>query len=608
MDPKNKKQGLALLAALISALAAFLLVGGMYFVNFLQARIFEERTSQLLEITSQVRVNLNSALDTHWNYLTAAVNLLPHQKMEKASSAAASIGRLERILEMERYHSRLMLLDSEGNCYDAGGRHGVWSEIDLISTGEEQYTFITDSLLYQGGYWAFVQKLETPLKTADGAVVFTHAVLLKSVDSLSEYYDSVAYSGQNETYILKGNGTRMHDDAVQGTTIQGYNAIKALEEMEGQSIPDIRAALEENNTISGNFRYDAMEYYYCLASLQKYDTLLLFLIPAEFVASGTVGMMEATVGTLLLLVVTLLVLLALAATAVVRQRSGARLILLERENLHRQEELNRQLEESNAMLSRAKEAAEQAFRIAEDANRAKSLFLSNMSHDIRTPMNAVIGFAALLARDAENPEKVREYTKKITSSSQHLLGLINDILDISKIEAGKTVLNLSEGSIVELVENLDSIIRPQAKAKGHDFEVYSENVRHERVVMDTLRINQILLNLLSNAVKYTPDGGHIVLTVRELPQRAQQLAIYRFTVADNGYGMSEEYQTRLFDAFTREEDSVTNKIQGTGLGMAITKNLIDLMGGTIAVDSRRGTGHHIYRGSYAANRRGPCGS
>lgn len=326
MDPKNKKQGLALLAALISALAAFLLVGGMYFVNFLQARIFEERTSQLLEITSQVRVNLNSALDTHWNYLTAAVNLLPHQKMEKASSTAASIGRLERILEMERYHSRLMLLDSEGNCYDAGGKHGVWSEIDLISTGEEQYTFITDSLLYQGGYWAFVQKLETPLKTADGAVVFTHAVLLKSVDSLSEYYDSVAYSGQNETYILKGNGTRMHDDAVQGTTIQGYNAIKALEEMEGQSIPDIRAALEENNTISGNFRYDAMEYYYCLASLQKYDTLLLFLIPAEFVASGTVGMMEATVGTLLLLVVTLLVLLALAATAVVRQRSGARLI------------------------------------------------------------------------------------------------------------------------------------------------------------------------------------------------------------------------------------------------------------------------------------------
>lgn len=590
MESKNKKQGLAFLAALVTALVVFLLVGGIYFFNFLRERIFEERTAQLVEITSQVRVNLNSALDAHWNYLTTAVNLMTDQEMEKAEDAAGAIGELEQILETDQYHSMLMLLDSEGNYYDVNGKHGVWSETDLISTGEYQYTFITDSQLYQGGYWAFVRKLDVPLETGDGAVVFTHAVLLKSVDSLSEYYDSVAYSGQNETYILKGNGTRMHDDTVRGNTIQAYNVIKALEEMERQPVSDIRAALQADDTISSNFRYNGMEYYYCLTSVEKYDTLLLFLIPAEFVAPGTVGMMEATVGTLLLLVVALFILLALAATAFVRQQNGVRLVRLERENLRRQEELNQQLEESNAMLSQAKETAEQAFRIAEDANRAKSLFLSNMSHDIRTPMNAVVGFAALLSRDAENPEKVREYTRKITSSSQHLLGLINDILDISKIEAGKTVLNLSEGSIVELVENIDSIIRPQAKAKGHTFEVYNENVKNERVIMDTLRMNQILLNLLSNAVKYTPDGGQIVLTIRELPQHTQQLAMYRFTVADNGYGMSEEYQKKLFDAFTREEDSITNKIQGTGLGMAITKNLIDLMGGTIAVDSKQGRG------------------
>ena len=140
---------------------------------------------------------------------------------------------------------------------------------------------------------------------------------------------------------------------------------------------------------------------------------------------------------------------------------------------------------------------EQAFEIAEGANRAKSSFLSNMSHDIRTPMNAIVGFAALLGRDAENPDKVREYTRKITASSQHLLGLINDILDISKIEAGKTTLNLSDENIVDLIENIDSIIRPQMKAKGHSFEVYSRDIRHEHVVMDKLRLNQILLNLLS---------------------------------------------------------------------------------------------------------------
>ena len=158
-------------------------------------------------------------------------------------------------------------------------------------------------------------------------------------------------------------------------------------------------------------------------------------------------------------------------------------------------------------------------------------------------------------------------------------------------------MNLSDENIVDLIENIDSIIRPQMKAKGHSFEVYSRDIRHEHVVMDKLRLNQILLNLLSNAVKYTPDNGHIVFTVQELPQHAMQLAHFRFIVEDDGYGMSPEYVERIFQAFTREEavatgeeDSVTNKIQGTGLGMAITKNLLDLMGGSILVESEKGKG------------------
>ena len=236
--------------------------------------------------------------------------------------------------------------------------------------------------------------------------------------------------------------------------------------MEGQDIPDIRAALEEADTISSNFSYNGTEYYYCVTSLEEYGTLLLFLIPAEFVATGSVNMMGTTVRTMLVLAAILVVLLVLALAAVLRQQSGARLYRQEQENLRRQEELNRRLEESNVMLARSKEAAEQAFQIAEGANRAKSAFLSNMSHDIRTPMNAVVGFATLMLRDAENPEKVREYARKISASSQHLLGLINDILDISKIEAGKTVLNLSDENIVDLIEGIDSIIRPQMKAKG----------------------------------------------------------------------------------------------------------------------------------------------
>ncbi|MCM1187753.1 MAG: response regulator [bacterium] len=584
------KKHIALPAALAVCLVLVLLVGNSFFTKYLQAQIFAERTTQLVEITSQVQVNLADALNFHWYYLTAAINTLEREAPDSEEEATAALKELGQILETDNYSSVLMLLDSEGNCYDANGKHGVWSDIELLSDGEERHTFITDNQIYGGSCWAFVRKLDAPLKTREDGLSFTHMALLKDARTLTEYYDSDAYGSQSETYILKKNGTRMHDDFSQEKMIQAYNVLKVLEEMEGQSYPDIRAALDETDTISANFRYQGTEYYYCITSLEEYDTLILFLIPAESVAVGTVAMVNTVVRTLLLLAVSVLILLVLAVAAVIRQQSSDRLVRQEQTNLRRQEEMNRRLEETNALLARSKETAEQAFQIAEEANRAKSSFLSNMSHDIRTPMNAIIGFAALLARDAEKPDKVRGYTQKITASSQHLLGLINDILDISKIEAGKTTLNLSNENIVDLIENIDSIIRPQMKAKGHTFEVYSRDIRHEKVVMDKVRLNQILMNLLSNAVKYTPDGGYVTLTVQELPQQTRQLAAYRFIVSDNGYGMSEEYAQRIFLAFTREEDSVTNKIQGTGLGMAITKNLLDLMGGTISVESRKGEG------------------
>lgn len=585
----GKKNSIVVPVVLAVCLLVFMAVGGVCFTKYLQRQIFLERTTQLNEITSQVRANLSNALDSHWNYLTIAVNMLQERSFDSEEDVISYIGEMETLLETDGYHSMLMFLDSQGNCHDAGGKHGVWSDIDRISGGEERYTFISDSYLYGGSYWAFVQKLDTPLVSGDGTA-FTHVILLKDVYTLDVYYDSEAYSGQNETYILKSNGTRMHDNTDDGNTIQAYNVLKVLEEMEGQSYPDIREALSEQGVISANFKYNGTEYYYCLVSLEEYDTLILFLIPAQYVAFGTVSMVSAVIRMILVLAVVLTVLLIVTVVFFTMQRSSMRLYQQEQENLRRQEEMNEKLEESNAMLARSKETAEQAFQIAEEANRAKSSFLSNMSHDIRTPMNAVVGFAALLTRDAENPEKVREYTKKITASSQHLLGLINDILDISKIEAGKTTLNLSDENIVELIENIDSIIRPQMKAKHHTFEVRSMELKHEHVVMDKLRLNQILLNLLSNAVKYTPDGGRIVLTIRELPQSGKQLAHYRFVVEDNGYGMSEEYVQKIFQAFTREEDSVTNKIQGTGLGMAITKNLLDLMGGSISVKSEKNKG------------------
>jgi two-component system sensor histidine kinase/response regulator len=233
-------------------------------------------------------------------------------------------------------------------------------------------------------------------------------------------------------------------------------------------------------------------------------------------------------------------------------------------------------------------AVEAALEVAEKASKAKTDFLSNMSHDIRTPMNAIIGITTLMKNELHQPEKLAEHLAKLESSGQLLLGIINDILDMSRIESGKTTLNVEKMNLPQQVSQLDSIIRQQAGQRRQIFTI-NTLVQHENVLADPNRLNQVLLNILSNAVKYTPTGGHIRLDVEELTH-TEHYAKYRFVVQDDGIGMSEDYQKTLFDPFTREERSGTNKVQGTGLGMAITKSVIDLMGGSISVESATSKG------------------
>ena len=233
-------------------------------------------------------------------------------------------------------------------------------------------------------------------------------------------------------------------------------------------------------------------------------------------------------------------------------------------------------------------AVEAALEVAEKASQAKTDFLSNMSHDIRTPMNAIVGLTTLMENELDQPEKLAEHLHKLESSGQLLLGIINNILDMSRIESGKTTLSVEPMHLSQQLDQLSTMIRAQASEKAQTFTV-STHLRHENLLADPTRLNQVLMNILSNAVKYTPCGGHIRFEVDELP-RNEHYAKYRFVVQDDGIGMSKAYQKALFDPFTREERSGTNKVQGTGLGMAITKNIVDLMGGSISVESATGKG------------------
>ena len=250
--------------------------------------------------------------------------------------------------------------------------------------------------------------------------------------------------------------------------------------------------------------------------------------------------------------------------------------------LHRTQESENTVVELNKKLQKALEQAK-------TASVEKSNFLFNMSHDIRTPMNAVIGMTSLIRHDAGNKDKVIEYADKIDISSQHLLGIINDILDMSKIEAGQTVFKYDDFSILNFIQKINNLFHSQIDEKKQTLTT-KKNIRHEWVNGDQLHLMQIFNNLLSNAVKYTQEGGEIQFLVEECETNSSVYAKYRFLVRDNGIGMSADFKDKIFDAFTRAENSVTNKIQGTGLGMAITRNLVEAMGGTIDVESELGQG------------------
>ena len=265
--------------------------------------------------------------------------------------------------------------------------------------------------------------------------------------------------------------------------------------------------------------------------------------------------------------------------------------LLRRSSIEAVEQLRKEQErEYHARLEEQNRKLEIALQHEGAANRAKREFLFNMSHDIRTPMNAIIGFTSLAATHIDNREQVLDYLKKISTSSQHLLSLINDVLDMSRIESGKVKIEEKAVHLPDLVHDVRSIIQPNISAKRLSLFIDTMDVENEDIITDPLRLNQILLNILSNAIKFTPTGGMISIRIAERNGAPAGRACYEFRIKDNGIGMSEEFQKHIFEEFTREENSTVSGIQGTGLGMSITKNIVDLMGGTIAIESEPGKG------------------
>ena len=401
-----------------------------------------------------------------------------------------------------------------------------------------------------------------------------------------------SYNGNAYLFMLDNDGNITYTNQKEDKFFRNYFLLKhlkgdqAITEEEADSLQKKLDGREQGVELVESDK----PYYLGYCPIENNNTMLICIVEKSVVDNVLRDYQKTIVFETILMAGFILLLFAGLFYSISRRSLAEQKAEYEKRNNEIQTQAMKDMEESNKKLKKAKDITTEALQTAENANKAKTDFLSNMSHDIRTPMNAIIGMTSLIRHDAGNKAKVIEYADKIDISSQHLLGIINNVLDMSKIEAGKTVFKYTDFSILDFITELNTIFHSQIDEKNQTLTIIKENIRHEWVNGDQVHLMQIFSNLVSNAVKYTQEGGKIQFLVEECETKSSVYAKYRFLVSDNGMGMSADFKDTIFDAFTRAESSMTNKIQGTGLGMAITKNLVEAMGGTIDVESELGQG------------------
>ena len=554
--------------------------------TYIQNLVYHERLSQMEEVTHQMFRNLEDVIDTHWDEVDVQCNYLYYTPLKTDTDLYRYLKKLSELSNYHEKQTELIAVDSAGHYYTEHGRMGLMRGMNYLESAPERVSYVSNSLTVDDSRMVFLEQLSTPitLQSGEKEITLRYFGISQSMTQLNDYFRCDAYENNNSVYVLDNNGFKLFN-ANDTELLKGHNVYTVLSQMSylhGSSFAAAKERFARTGSCYSNAVLDGTEYFYALKRMENTQWTLAFLVPAEYVAVNTQKLVNIVMVIIIVIAMMFSVITVFVGWFLLRQKQQQELRTEKEANL-RLEQYNIHLTQVNDELRQAQVVAAEALQSAERASKAKTDFLSNMSHDIRTPMNAIIGITTLMKNELHEPEKLAEHLGKLESSGQLLLGIINNILDMSRIESGKTTLNVEKMNLPQQVSQLDSIIRQQAGQRRQTFTV-NTNMQHKNVLADPNRLNQVLMNILSNAVKYTPTGGHIRLEVEELP-RNEHYARYRFVVQDDGIGMSEDYQKTLFDPFTREERSGTNKVQGTGLGMAITKSIVDLMGGSINVES-----------------------
>ena len=585
---KRKKITRLLLILLIILLS---LVFIKYLISKSNKYISENGKSSMGAVVEQIQQTYDLQVSGYYNQLQLVEEFLLH---ERELSLETDVNKSFFEAWEKESESTLIFLQENGQAISADGTK---MRIDMPSK------FLLD--LKNGYNIGKLVRLDYDQKKKDGYLVAIpcqeYTINGETYTAIGTVYDHSkldsmlklkGYDGKAYLFMLDDDGNITYTNLSGDKYQRNYSLLKHLKGE--QAITEEEADLFKKKFDNGESGVALLgkqdPYYLGYCPIESNNTILVCIVAKGVIDNVLRDYQKTVLCTTTLMAGFILLLFAGLFYSISRLSLADQKAEYEKRNNELHLQTMKEMEVVNQKLKKAKNAATEALQTAENANKAKTDFLSNMSHDIRTPMNAIIGITSLIRHDAGNKAKVIEYADKIDISSQHLLGIINDVLDMSKIEAGKTVFKYSDFSILDFVQELDTMFHSQIYEKKQTLTIIKENIQHEWVNGDQVHLMQIFSNLLSNAIKYTQEGGKIQLLVEECETNSSVYAKYRFLVSDNGLGISADFKEIIFDPFTRAENSVTNKIQGTGLGMAITRNLVEAMGGTIDVESELGQG------------------
>lgn len=524
-------------------------------------------------VTNRITENMNHYFRGQWDNIQYVRNTLRQRSFADEEEILKCLGEEESSLKESYNELLLLLIDEKGFYYSAAaGKVAFWRSPNTAFASAEldrEKSVSISSLAELNSesreYLCFTKKLEEPVTAADGSC-FTHMVLATDRSVFDIDLSLASFGTITDTFVMNSQG-KIINAQMQNTDLAGtYNLVKTLEQAEffiGNTYEELKAALEANASATSMIGFDGQEYYISLQSMGIEDWYAAFLIDQHDMHSSVTKIMyDLSLG---LAVGFILMGLALAGYLLYNTRN------------HLEEE------------RRNKEQLRLAMEAANQANQAKSEFLSRMSHDIRTPLNGIIGMTNMAEAKADDKAALMDCLKKISSASRHLQTLVNEVLDISRIESGKVVVNETRVNLCESMAVVHDIVESRALSRDQIYETDFSGIIHPFVKTDDNLLTQIMLNLLGNSVKYTKEGGHIQFRVFEEPVD-EQSANYHFVVEDNGIGMKPEFLERIYERFSQESISARSSYEGTGLGMAIVKEFVDLLGGTITVDSEVNVG------------------